>query len=188
MQRVYDKVNFTLSYIGTYVYSRYKSRNLAKYIDLPRTTGLLACMAHQNVWETSSSFAQQRITQTQRYTLVSRCAWQGNTELSRNGVLSRIVLLSMGWISRSLMNAPVMMEPLVWNYWETVWEGVQRYAKKLPNKAHRLTQFKAGVTKSCTVRLDNAIYCIHDGTWKDCPNGSGVNDLVIAVQKLYGSS
>ncbi|TVY23617.1 hypothetical protein LHYA1_G007631 [Lachnellula hyalina] len=46
----------------------------------------------------------------------------------------------------------------------------------------------AGVTKSCTVRLDEKIYCVRDGgQWKDCPNGSGVNDLVIAVQKLYDS-
>ena len=45
---------------------------------------------------------------------------------------------------------------------------------------------EAGVTKSCTVRLNEEIYCIRDGgEWKDCPNGSGVNDLVIAVEKLY---
>ncbi|ORY65204.1 uncharacterized protein BCR38DRAFT_317640, partial [Pseudomassariella vexata] len=44
---------------------------------------------------------------------------------------------------------------------------------------------KAGVTKSCTVRLNNEIYCVRDnGEW-DCPN-PGVNDLVIAVEKLYG--
>lgn len=46
----------------------------------------------------------------------------------------------------------------------------------------------AGVTKSCTVRLNEEIYCIRDGgEWKDCPNGPGVNDLVIAVEKLYRS-
>lgn len=44
----------------------------------------------------------------------------------------------------------------------------------------------AGVTKSCTVRLNEEIYCIRDGgEWKDCPNGPGVNDLIIAVEKLY---
>ncbi|TVY81357.1 hypothetical protein LSUE1_G002507 [Lachnellula suecica] len=47
----------------------------------------------------------------------------------------------------------------------------------------------AGVTKSCTVRLDEEIYCVRDdGEWKECPNGAGMNDLVIAVQKLYNSS
>ncbi|OLN95712.1 hypothetical protein CCHL11_02713 [Colletotrichum chlorophyti] len=45
---------------------------------------------------------------------------------------------------------------------------------------------EAGVTKSCTVRLDEEFYCIRDdGQWKDCPHGAGVNDLVIAIEKLY---
>jgi len=44
----------------------------------------------------------------------------------------------------------------------------------------------AGVTKSCTIRLDNEIYCIRDGgEWTDCPHGAGVNDLILAVEKLY---
>ena len=48
---------------------------------------------------------------------------------------------------------------------------------------------EAGVTKSCTVRLDNKVYCVRDdGEWKDCPTGPGVNDLVIAIEKLYHSS
>ena len=47
----------------------------------------------------------------------------------------------------------------------------------------------AGVTNSCTVRLNNEIYCVRDdGKWKNCPNGHGVNDLVIAIEKLYRSS
>ena len=46
----------------------------------------------------------------------------------------------------------------------------------------------AGVTKSCTVRLNEEIYCVRDdGEWKDCPHGPGVNDLVLAVEKLYQS-
>jgi hypothetical protein len=52
-----------------------------------------------------------------------------------------------------------------------------------------LTLVQAGVTKSCIVRLDQQIYCVRDGgEWKECPNGAGVNDLVIAVEKLYKSS
>ncbi|KIH88900.1 hypothetical protein SPBR_07539 [Sporothrix brasiliensis 5110] len=44
----------------------------------------------------------------------------------------------------------------------------------------------AGVTKSCTVRLDSKIYCIRDdGEWKDCPSGPGVHDLIVNVEKLY---
>ena len=44
-----------------------------------------------------------------------------------------------------------------------------------------------GVTKSCTVRLNDQIYCIHDGEWKECPKGPGVNDLVLEIEKLYRS-
>ncbi|KAJ9136499.1 Gamma interferon inducible lysosomal thiol reductase [Pleurostoma richardsiae] len=47
----------------------------------------------------------------------------------------------------------------------------------------------AGVTKSCTVRLDEKVYCIRDGgEWKDCPAGPSVNDLVIAIEKLHRSA
>lgn len=47
---------------------------------------------------------------------------------------------------------------------------------------------KAGVTKSCTVRLNEEIYCVRDGgKWTDCPHGAEVNDLVLAVEKLYRS-
>lgn len=47
---------------------------------------------------------------------------------------------------------------------------------------------EAGVTKSCTVRLNEEIYCIRDGRkWINCPSGPGVNDLVIAIEKLYKS-
>lgn len=52
---------------------------------------------------------------------------------------------------------------------------------------HFFPPLQAGVTKSCTVRLDNEIFCIRDGgKWSDCPHGSSVNDLVLAVEKLYG--
>ena len=45
---------------------------------------------------------------------------------------------------------------------------------------------KAGVRKSCTVRVANDIWCIRDGAeWKDCPEGHDVKDLVHAVEKHY---
>ena len=57
----------------------------------------------------------------------------------------------------------------------------------LRDSVRRSTQ--AGVTKSCTVRLNEEIYCVrHGGEWTDCPNGPGINDLVIAIEKLYRSS
>lgn len=48
---------------------------------------------------------------------------------------------------------------------------------------------KAGVTSSCTVRLDEEIYCIRDGgEWVECPHGPGVKELVDAIEKKYSSS
>lgn len=45
----------------------------------------------------------------------------------------------------------------------------------------------AGVTKSCTVRVDNKMWCIRDGgEWKDCKGGSDVKSLVKEVERLYG--
>jgi hypothetical protein len=43
-----------------------------------------------------------------------------------------------------------------------------------------------GVTKSCTVRLDNKIRCIRDGgEWKDCDEGETPQDLVKDIEQLY---
>jgi len=42
---------------------------------------------------------------------------------------------------------------------------------------------------SCTIRLNNEVYCVRDGgEWVDCPNGPGVNDLIIAIEKLARTS
>ncbi|RDA84264.1 hypothetical protein CP532_1990, partial [Ophiocordyceps camponoti-leonardi (nom. inval.)] len=46
----------------------------------------------------------------------------------------------------------------------------------------------ANVTISCTIRLNDEIYCIRDGgKWIQCPHGPGVSDLVAAIEKLHGS-
>jgi hypothetical protein len=43
----------------------------------------------------------------------------------------------------------------------------------------------AKVSISATIRLNDEVYCVRDGgEWKDCPNGPGVNDLVVAIEKL----
>jgi hypothetical protein len=43
----------------------------------------------------------------------------------------------------------------------------------------------AGVTKSCTVRLNDEVRCIRDGgEWKDCDGGSKAEDLVADILKL----
>ena len=43
-----------------------------------------------------------------------------------------------------------------------------------------------GVTKSCTVRLNDKTRCIRDGgKWKECPDGSDPDDLIDDIKKLY---
>ena len=42
-----------------------------------------------------------------------------------------------------------------------------------------------GVTKSCTIRLDDKIRCIRDaGEWTDCDGGSSVDSLVKDIEDL----
>jgi hypothetical protein len=43
-----------------------------------------------------------------------------------------------------------------------------------------------GVKTSCTVRVDEKVWCVRDGgEWKDCYNGSGVSTLVEEVERLW---
>lgn len=44
----------------------------------------------------------------------------------------------------------------------------------------------AGVTKSCTVRVDGEKWCIRDGgAWKECEGGHEVSDLVGKIEELH---
>jgi hypothetical protein len=44
----------------------------------------------------------------------------------------------------------------------------------------------AGVSTSCTVRLDGRVRCVRDGgEWRDCEAGSTVEDLVADIVDLY---
>ena len=44
------------------------------------------------------------------------------------------------------------------------------------------------MTKSCTVRLNNEIYCVRDdGEWTECPSGAADDDLVTAIDKLHSA-
>lgn len=47
----------------------------------------------------------------------------------------------------------------------------------------------AGVTKSCTIRLNNEVRCIRDGgKWTDCEGGHQVKDLVQDIRDLYDAT
>lgn len=50
-----------------------------------------------------------------------------------------------------------------------------------------LRSSESNVTKSCTVRLNGEVRCIRDGgEWYDCPGGSSVKSLVDDIEDLYG--
>ena len=47
----------------------------------------------------------------------------------------------------------------------------------------------AGVTKSCTVRLNGNVRCIRDGgEWTDCDGGSKAEDLVADILELSATA
>lgn len=59
-------------------------------------------------------------------------------------------------------------------------ESVERLRQSFDRSAN------AGVQFSCTIRLDEEVRCIRDdGQWKNCKNGSDVEDLVKDVDVLY---
>lgn len=63
---------------------------------------------------------------------------------------------------------------------------IKAFSKDMP---WLLTRAQANVTISCTIRLNDDVYCVRDGgEWKDCPNGPGVNDLLVAIERLRHSS
>ena len=48
---------------------------------------------------------------------------------------------------------------------------------------------KAGVKKSCTVRIGGEQWCVRDeGKWKDCDGGHEVNDLVKEIERRYNTT
>ncbi|KAG6861606.1 hypothetical protein C0995_014513 [Termitomyces sp. Mi166 len=44
---------------------------------------------------------------------------------------------------------------------------------------------KLGIEKSCTILINGNEVCVHDGTWKNCENGHGVNDFVRQINEAY---
>ncbi|KAH6914918.1 hypothetical protein BKA70DRAFT_559025 [Coprinopsis sp. MPI-PUGE-AT-0042] len=58
-------------------------------------------------------------------------------------------------------------------------EGVQLLKESM------ILQLELGITKSCTVMLSGRKICVHDGDWKECPNGHTVKDFVDQVEEEY---
>ncbi|KAI1033965.1 hypothetical protein LB505_003223 [Fusarium chuoi] len=154
MQRVHDKVNFTLSYIGRPTANdgvdcmHGPSECMGNIIELcarelypdPKINlGFIMCLSRD-------------YSEIPERSLVEDCALESAIDFQQ---LNDCAVREDGAYGLSLLR-----------------DSIKRTAD-------------AGVTKSATIRLDNKIYCIRDGgEWTDCPNGSGVNDLIIAIEKL----
>ncbi|PMD62953.1 uncharacterized protein K444DRAFT_558334 [Hyaloscypha bicolor E] len=158
MQRVIDKVNFTLSFIGTPTDNdgveckHGPAECMGNIIEL--------CAATQ--YPDPKTYLGFTFCMTQDYkdipqlSLIQDCALEHGMDFEK---LNECALKDDGGFGIELLR-----------------DSVRRSTA-------------AGVTKSCTVRLNEEIYCVRDdGEWKDCPHGPGVNDLVLAVEKLYQSS
>ncbi|KAK3398228.1 hypothetical protein B0T20DRAFT_202858 [Sordaria brevicollis] len=157
MQRVYTKVNFTLSFIGTPTDS---DDGVACKHGAEECLGNIIELCAQKLYPDPKSFLGFTMCLTKNYeeipqrSLIEDCALEHAIDFDK---LNECATKDDGAYGISLLR-----------------ESVKRSSA-------------AGVTKSCTVRLDNKIFCIRDGgRWSDCPHGSSVNDLVLAVEKLYG--
>ncbi|CCC13279.1 unnamed protein product [Sordaria macrospora k-hell] len=157
MQRVYTKVNFTLSFIGTPTNS---DDGVACKHGPEECLGNIIELCAQKLYPDPKIFLGFTMCLTKNYdeipqrSLIEDCALEHAIDFDK---LNQCATKDDGALGMALLK-----------------DSVKRSAD-------------AGVTKSCTVRLDNEIFCIRDGgQWSDCPHGSSVNDLVLAVEKLYG--
>ncbi|KAI6711614.1 hypothetical protein JHW43_005892 [Diplocarpon mali] len=155
MQRVIDKVNFTLSYIGTPT-----DNDGVECMHGPKEClGNIIELCAGRLYPDPKIYLGFTMCLSRDYkeipdeSLVSDCALEHGIDISK---LNDCAVEENGGTAIGLLR-----------------DSVSR-------------SIDAGVTKSCTVRLNEEIYCIRDfGEWKDCPHGAGVNDLVLAVEKLY---
>jgi len=157
MQRVYDKVNFTLSFIGTpteddHIACRHgPSECMGNIIEL--------CAANlypdPKIYLGFTMCLSRDYKDIPQYDLMADCALEHGIDLAK---LDECAVSDDGGFGAGMLR-----------------DSVRRSTE-------------ANVTKSCTVRVNEEVYCIFDnGEVKSCPNGPGVNDLVVAIEKLYRS-
>jgi hypothetical protein len=158
MQKVYDKVNFTLSFIGK---PTNQDDGVACKHGPEECLGNIIELCAQRLYPDPKTYLGFTMCLTRDYkhipqrSLIEDCALEHAIDFDK---LNDCATKDDGAFGIGMLR-----------------ESVERTAK-------------AGVTKSCTVRLNNEIYCIRDGgEWTDCPSGPGVNDLVIAIRKLYSA-
>lgn len=158
MQRVHDKVNFTLSFIGTPT----ENDGVECKHGPAECLGNIIELCAQKLYPDPKTYLGFVMCLTRNYkqipqrSLIEDCALEHAIDFDR---LNDCAAEDDGALGIGMLRDSI----------------------------RRTTE--AGVTKSCTVRLDSKIYCVRDDNeWTDCPSGPGVNDLVIAIEKLHRSA
>lgn len=44
---------------------------------------------------------------------------------------------------------------------------------------------RMNITKSCSIVINDRLVCVHDGSWKDCPNGHEAGDFARLIKEEY---
>ncbi|XDG06774.1 hypothetical protein ABKA04_006389 [Annulohypoxylon sp. FPYF3050] len=158
MMRVYDKVNFTLSYIGTPTENDGVD---CKHGPAECMGNIIELCAH-HLYPDPKIYLGFTMCLTKEYKmipqreLVEDCALEHAIDFEK---LNECATKDNGAYGVDLLRQSVARSSSV------------------------------GVTKSCTVRLNDEVYCIRDnGKWSDCNHGPAVNDLIIEVEKLWQRS
>ncbi|KAA8570824.1 hypothetical protein MFRU_011g01180 [Monilinia fructicola] len=158
MQRVYDKVNFTLSFIGAPT----DNDGVACKHGPQECMGNILELCSASLYPDPKIYLGFTMCLTRDYkdipdrSLVEDCALEHGMDFDK---LNACTVQDDGGYGMGMLR-----------------DSVRRSTE-------------AGVTKSCTVRLNEEIFCIRDGRkWTDCPGGSEPNDLILAVEKLYHQS
>lgn len=159
MQKVHDKVNFTLSFIGT---PTERDDGVACKHGAEECLGNIIELCAQRLYPDPKTYLGFVMCLTKDYphipqrSLIEDCALEHAIDFDK---LNACATKDDGAFGQGMLRG-----------------SVKRTAA-------------AGVTKSCTVRLNEEIYCIRDNhQWKECPSGPGVNDLVNAIENLYHES
>ncbi|KAF3767454.1 hypothetical protein M406DRAFT_321575 [Cryphonectria parasitica EP155] len=158
MQRVFDKVNFTLSYIGT--------PTANDGVDCKH--GPEECLGNIMLLCAASLYPDPKI-----YLGFSMCLIKDYEDIPQRSLIEDCALEHA--IDFEKLSDCADQDDGAFGL-DMLRSSVRRSAE-------------AGVTKSCTVRVNEEIYCIRDdGEWSDCPRGPEVNDLVLEIEKQYRSS
>ncbi|POS75777.1 hypothetical protein DHEL01_v205828 [Diaporthe helianthi] len=155
MVRIVDKVNFTLSFIGT-----------------PTENDGIDCMhgPEECLGNIMLLCAEDLYPDPKTYLGFSMCLMKDYQHIPQRNLIEDCALEHA--IDFGKLDKCASKDDGAW--------GVEM----LRNSVRRSSD--AGVTKSCTVRLDEEFYCVRDGgEWTDCPHGAEVNDLVLAIEKKY---